>query len=434
MQTSLRGIANKARRLKDYRFLNLYTMLNEGHLLDSWHYIKKNAAYGVDRVSAKEYERDLQNNVDSLVERLKRKSYRAKLVRRRYIPKGKDKRRPLGIPATEDKLLQQCSSRILNAIYEEDFLPYSFGYRSGLGVKDALKELHYELQYGWFSYVVEAAIKGFFDNIDHDWLQRMLSQRINDTSFLRLIRKWLKAGILETDNHVINPSSGTPQGGIISPVLANIYLHYVLDLWFEKHIKSHCKGSVYLCRYADDFVVLFQYKRETEWFYRELPKRLGKFDLELALDKSQIISFSKYRMHENSRFDFLGFEFRWGYNRQRKPQIHRRTSRKKLQKSIVELKNWCREHRNYPKRIIFRKLNAKLRGYYNYYGIIGNFDSLKEFFYQITRILFKWLNRRSERKSYNWAGFKALVKHYGLLYPRITQQRNYQLSTPHAAC
>ena len=434
MQTSLRGIANKAKRLKDYRFLNLYTMLNEKHLLDSWSFIKKNAACGVDRVSAKEYEVDLQNNVNSLVTRLKRKSYRAKLVRRQYIPKGKDKQRPLGIPAIEDKLVQQCSSRILNAIYEEDFLPYSFGYRPGLGAKDAVKELHYELQYGWFSYVVEADIKGFFDNIDHDWLEQMLSQRTNDRSFLRLFRKWLKAGILDTDNHIIHPSSGTPQGGIISPVLANIYLHYVLDLWFEKYIKSQCKGSVYLCRYADDFVVLFQYKREAEWFYRELPKRLGKFDLELALDKSQIISFSKYRMHENSRFDFLGFEFRWGYNRQRKPQIHRRTSRKKFQKSIVDFKNWCREHRNYPKRILFRKLNAKLRGYYNYYGIIGNFDSLKEFFYQMTRILFKWLNRRSERKSYNWPGFKALVKHYGLLFPRITQQRNYQPSTLRLAC
>ena len=428
MQTSLRGIANKAKRLKDYRFLNLYTMLNEKHLLDSWSFIKKNAACGVDRVSAKEYEVDLQNNVNSLVTRLKRKSYRAKLVRRQYIPKGKDKQRPLGIPAIEDKLVQQCSSRIL------DFLPYSFGYRPGLGAKDAVKELHYELQYGWFSYVVEADIKGFFDNIDHDWLEQMLSQRTNDRSFLRLFRKWLKAGILDTDNHIIHPSSGTPQGGIISPVLANIYLHYVLDLWFEKYIKSQCKGSVYLCRYADDFVVLFQYKREAEWFYRELPKRLGKFDLELSLDKSQIISFSKYRMHENSRFDFLGFEFRWGYNRQRKPQIHRRTSRKKFQKSIVDFKNWCREHRNYPKRILFRKLNAKLRGYYNYYGIIGNFDSLKEFFYQMTRILFKWLNRRSERKSYNWPGFKALVKHYGLLFPRITQQRNYQPSTLRLAC
>ena len=428
MQISLRGIANKAKRLKNYRFLNLYTMLNENNLLDSWRYVKKNVAYGVDKVSAREFEQDLPSHVQLLVERLKRKSYRAKLVRRQYIPKGKGKFRPLGIPATIDKLLQMAVARILNAIFEQDFLSYSFGYRPGIGAKNAIEELHYQLQYGWFGYVVEADIKGFFDHINHDWLMEMLSQQINDRPFLGLIRKWLKAGILDTDGKVIHPVSGTPQGGIVSPILANVYLHYVLDLWFEKVIKPNCKGSVYLCRYADDFVVLFQYKAEAEWFYRELPKRLGKFDLELAQDKTQILSFSKFRVEENSRFDFLGFEFRWGYNRQRKPQIKRRTSRQKLHNSIVELTTWCRKHRDYPIWMIFRDMNAKLRGYYNYYGVIGNSESLREFFYHVKRILFKWLNRRSERRSYNWNGFNDLMKHFGLLKPRITQQRNYQLN------
>ena len=428
MQISLRGIANKAKCLKQYRFLNLYTMLNECNLLDSWRYIKKNAAYGVDKVSAREFEQDLRGNVRSLVARLKRKRYRAKLVRRQYIPKGKGKLRPLGIPATIDKLLQLAVARILNGIFEADFLPYSFGYRPGIGAKDAIKELHFQLQYGWYNYVVEADIKGFFDHINHDWLIRMLSQRISDTPFLRLIGKWLKAGILDTDGKVIHPATGTPQGGIVSPILANVYLHYVLDLWFEKVIKPNCNGSVYLCRYADDFVVLFQSKQEAEWFYRELPQRLGKFDLELAADKTQILSFSKFRMPENSRFDFLGFEFRWGYNRQRQAQIKRRTSRQKLHKSIVELTKWCRGHRDDPIREIFRKLNARLRGYYNYYGVIGNYASLKEFFYHVKRMLLRWLNRRSERSSYNWNGFNDLMKHFGLLKPRITQQRNYQLN------
>jgi len=217
MRTSLRGIANKAKRLKKYRFLNLSTMLTEFNLLDSWRYIKKNVAYGVDKVSAREFEKDLQGHVTSLVERLKRKSYRAKLVRRQYIPKGKDKVRPLGIPATIDKLLQMAVARILNAIFEADFLRYSFGYRPGIGVKDAIKQLTYELQYGWFGYVVEADIKGFFDHINHKWLMRMLSQRINDKPFLRLIWKWLKAGILDTDGKVIHPVTGTPQGGIVTP-------------------------------------------------------------------------------------------------------------------------------------------------------------------------------------------------------------------------
>lgn len=428
MRTSLRGIANKAKRLKKYRFLNLYTMFTEFNLLDSWRYIKKNVAYGVDKVSAREFEKDLQGHVRSLVDRLKRKSYRAKLVRRQYIPKDKNKFRPLGITATIDKLLQMVVARILNAIFEADFLPYSFGYRPGIGVRDAIKQLTYKLQFGWFGYVVEADIKGFFDHINHKWLMRMLSQRINDKPFLRLIWKWLKAGILDTDGKVIHPVTGTPQGGIVSPILANIYLHYVLDLWFEKVIKPKCKGSVYLCRYADDFVVLFQYKREAEWFYQKLPKRLGKFDLEVTQDKTRILSFSKFRIEENSRFDFLGIEFRWDYSRKGKAQIKRRTSRKKLHKSIVEMTKWCREHRNYPIREIFRKLNVKLRGYYNHYGIIGNYESLSEFFYHLECTLFKWLNRRSERKSYNWTGYNQLTKYFGLLRPRITEQRNYQLA------
>ena len=434
MQNTLRGIANKAKRLKKYRFFNLYTMLNEENLLDSWRYVKKNVACGVDKVSALEFEQDLEGHVQTLVEVLKRKGYRAKLVRRQYIPKGKGKFRQLGIPATIDKLLQVAVARILNAIFEQDFLPYSFGYRPGIGAKDAIEELHYQLQYGWYGYVVEADIKSFFDHINHDWVIKMLSERINDEPFLRLIRKWLKAGILDTDGKVIHPATGTPQGGIVSPILANVYLHYVLDLWFEKVIKPNCKGSVYLSRYADDFVVLFQYKQEAEWFYGELPKRLGKFDLELAQDKSRILSFSKFRMQENTRFDFLGFEFRWGYNRQRKPQIKKRTSRQKLHKSIVELTRWCREHRNNPTWKIFRKLNSKLRGYYNYDGLIGNYESLKEYFYHVKRILFKWLNRRSERRSYNWHGFNELMNHFGLLKPRITQGRNNQLNFHKALC
>lgn len=189
-----------------------------------------------------------------------------------------------------------------------------------------------------------------------------------------------------------------------------------------------------MCRYADDFVVLFQYKQEAERFYRELPERLIKFDLELAQEKTQILRFSKFHMEDNSRFNFLGFEIRWGYNRQRKPQIKRRTSRAKLHKSIVEVSKWCREHRNYPVREIFRKMNDKLRGYYNHYGVIGNYDSLSEFFYHVKRILLKWLNRRSDRKSYNWDGFNELMKHFGLLRPRITEKREYQLNLFKTGC
>lgn len=428
MRTSLRAIAKKAEESKDYRFVNLYSMLNEKNLIDSWHYLNKNSIYGVDRVSAGAYEKNLLANIKDLVGRLKRKGYHAKLVSRKYIPKSNGKLRPLGIPSIEDKLLQVAVSRILNSIYEADFIPESHGFRQGKGVKTALKSLHYELQYGWYGYVVEADIKDFFDKIDHCWLIRMLEERIKDKAFVGLIKKWLKAGILEPDNRVIHPLTGTPQGGVVSPVLANIYLHYVLDLWFEKRVKRNCTGKAYLCRYADDFVCLFQYRREAEEFYRLLPGRLGKFGLEVSEEKTQIIRFSKYRISENKRFDFLGFEFRWGTGRTGKPQIKRRTSRKKLRSSIAKVKEWLKSHRGEKIPELLGKLNKKLKGYYEYYGIIGNSASLRRFYRKVENLLKKWLNRRSQRKSYKWKGLRIVLKHYRLAKPRITESRSRQLS------
>jgi group II intron reverse transcriptase/maturase len=250
VQTSLLGIAKKARSERRYRFRNLYRELNEELLHDSWRLIRKDAAYGVDRVSAAEYEANLEENIRQLVERLKRKRYRAKLVRRHYIPKGEGQMRALGIPATEDKLLQLAVKRLVEAIYEEDFLPCSYGYRPRRGALEAVDQLTVKLQFGNYRYVVEADIKGFFDNISHEWLMRMLAERIDDQAILRLIKKWLKAGVLDTDGQVIRPEDGTPQGGIISPLLANVYLHYVLDLWFAKVFRRSCGGEAFLVRYA----------------------------------------------------------------------------------------------------------------------------------------------------------------------------------------
>ena len=409
-------------------------MLNELNLLDSWQYMNKSASYGIDQVSAKEYETNLLENVKELVTKLKRKGYRAKLVKRKYILKANGKMRPLGIPATEDKLLQAAVARILNAIYEQDFLSNSFGYRVGRDAKTAIKELHYQLQYGWFGYVVEADIKGFFENIDHNWIVRMLEERINDKAFIALIRKWLKAGIMEPEGMVIHPATGTPQGGVVSPILANIYLHYVLDLWFEKKIKQKSEGRVYLCRYADDFVCLFQLSGDAEKFYRELPGRLGKFGLQLSEEKTRITRFSRHRIEENNRFDFLGFEFRWGIGKMGKPQIKRRTSKDKYRKSLVNFKDWCKANRNLKIRELIAKLNKKLRGYYEYYRIIGNSKMLRKFYRNVERILMKWLNKRSQRKSYSWKGLTCMLKRYPLLEPRITQERNYQLNIFHSLC
>jgi RNA-directed DNA polymerase len=252
MQTSLQGIANRARMKKEHRFENLIGLLNVENALDSWRLLNKKAAYGVDKVSAEEYEENQQENVEELIRQVREGKYRAKLIRRQYIPKANGKRRGLGIPATSDKLLQKVVARILEAIYEQDFLSSSYGYRPNRGPQDAVRELSQELQFGPYSYIVEADIRSYFDTIQHSILLDMLKQRINDKLFLRLIEKWLKAGILDTDGKIINPETGVPQGGIVSPIASNIYLHHALDLWFEETVKKHCRGKAYLCRFADD--------------------------------------------------------------------------------------------------------------------------------------------------------------------------------------
>jgi RNA-directed DNA polymerase len=418
VQTSLLGIAKKAKADKQYRFRNLYRELNEALLLDSWRLIRKEAAYGVDRVSANEYEANLDENIHQLVERLKRKSYRARLVRRQYIPKGDGGQRPLGIPATEDKLLQLAVKRLLEPIYEQDFLSCSYGYRPRVGALEAVDQLTVQLQFGGYHQVVEADIKGFFDNLSHDWLVRMLAERIDDQAILRLIKKWLKAGVLDTNGKVLRPEGGTPQGGIISPLLANVYLHYALDLWFEKVFQRSCRGGSFLHRYADDFVCGFGRAEEAQRFYKELEERLRKFGLELAKEKTRVIPFSRYRRGETS-FDFLGFEFRWGTDRQGQARLKRRTARKKFRSSIKRVAEWCKQNRHRRVREQFKLLNAKLRGYYNYYGVRGNYASLNEFYQLVQRLHLKWLNRRSQRQSYNWTGYRILKQHFALLRPYI---------------
>lgn len=421
MRTSLQGIAKKAASDRKYRFRNLFGMLNEELLRDCWRGIRKNAAYGVDRVSAREYERDLEGNIKRLVDRLKSKSYRAKLVRRQYIPKGPGKvgTRPLGIPAVEDKLLQLAVARLLTAIYEQDFLRCSYGYRPGIGALDAVDKLTIKLQFGRYEHVVEADVKGFFDNVDHDWVVRMLSERIDDRALLWLIRKWLKAGVLDTDGTVLHPVAGTPQGGIVSPVIANVYLHYALDLWFHKVVKPRCQGEACLIRYADDFVCAFEERTEAEAFYSVLGQRLKKFGLELSPEKTRVIPFDRTTHAGRTSFEFLGFEFRWGRDRSGKAHLKRRTARKKLRGSLSRFTEWCRENRHLKRKELFAQLNVKLRGYYNYYGVSGNSASLQEFFTHAMRILLKWLNRRGQRHSYNWAGFRQALEHFQVIRPRI---------------
>ncbi|MGO9567915.1 MAG: group II intron reverse transcriptase/maturase [Desulfomonilaceae bacterium] len=421
MQTSLWGIANRAASHRKHRFRNLYSLLNVESLTWCWQFLRKDAAPGVDRVDYRAYETDLSSNIGDLVERLKQNRYRARLVRRKYIPKLNGKLRPLGIPTTEDKLLQRAVAKILEAIYEEDFLRCSYGYRPNLGPLDAVRDLTRTLHFGRYHWVVEADIKGFFDNIDHNWLMRMLAERIDDKPFLHLIRKWLKAGILETDGQVLHPVTGTPQGGVVSPVLANLYLHYALDLWFERCFKPTCRDSAMLIRFADDFVCAFEHPKDAERFYEQLSLRLAEFGLEVAPDKTRILRFSQFDLSGSGAFEFLGFEFRWRKSRKGGRTVSRRTSRKKLKASLATFTAWIQKNRHCKLPGLFRTLRAKLSGYWNYYGVIGNSASLHCFFYQAKRILFKWLNRRSQRRSYTWKGFADLLRFFEVPVPRITE-------------
>ena len=416
LPTSLRGIADKARREPQYRFRDLYGMLNGGFLHESWRWVRKNAASGVDRVSAQEYERELAANIRGLVERLKQKRYRAKLVRRQWMPKGKDKLRPLGIPVVEDKLLQRAVARILTAIFEQDFLRCSYGYRPNVGAREAVDKLTVKLQFGEYHHVVEVDLENFFGTIDHDWLVKMLEQRVDDRPFVRLIRKWLKAGVLETDGEVVHPTTGTPQGGVVSPVLANIYLHYVLDLWFHRRVARRCQGEACLIRYADDFVCAFERADEADRFLVGLGGRLAKFRLRGSPAKTRRLAFPREGGGKES-FDFLGFEFRWDRDRQGRPHLKRRTARKSLRASLHRYTEWCRTNRHRRMRDLFRELNQKLGGYYRYFGIYGNSPSLRQFHRQALRILFKWLNRRSQPRSYTWPGFLDLVRHFEVPQP-----------------
>lgn len=422
--TSLQGIANKAQVDKHHRFRDLYRCLHAALLLDCWHDLNKDAASGVDNLTAEAYESNLHANIAALAQRLQSKRYRAKMVLRCYIPKENGKVRPLGIPALEDKLVQLACAKLLTAIYEQDFLDCSYGYRPGRGALDAVRDLTFDLQYGCYGYLVEADIHGFFDHLDHTWLETMLRERIDDRAFLRLIRKWLKAGILEPDGHVVHPEAGSPQGGCLSPVLANVYLHYALDLWFVKVVKAHCRGEALLCRYADDWVCAFRYQDDAERFYQVLPQRLEKFNLQVAPDKTHLRRFSRFHPGMQRRFTFLGFEFAWMPDRQGVPRVTRRTARKKLHAACRHLAEWIKQHRHLPGRAFFQHLNARLRGHYNYYGVRGNSRALHRVFHWVIDCTFKWLNRRGgQRRSYTWEQFTQLLTHVNIARPCITEVR-----------
>lgn len=427
MKTKLTRIAELARENPKMKFTSLVHHLDEECLKRSHHELAGNKAAGVNGTTKEKYGENLEDNIQNLMTRMKQKSYRPQPARRAYIPKqGKGKRRPLGIPEHEDKIVQKGMTPILNAIYEQDFLDCSYGFRPQRNCHDALKALNVYIEKRYTNYIVDVDIKGFFDNVDHKWMMEFLKERIADPSLLRIIARFLKSGYMEqTKFH--KTEFGTPQGGLISPILANVYLHYVLDLWFECHVKKRCKGQAYLVRYADDFVCCFQKIEDAKKFYQALKLRLNKFNLEVSEEKTTIIPFGRFAAENNKRigkgnpptFDFLGFTHYCSQSKKGIFRVKRKTSKKKRTAKLKANKEWLKANRHLDMEEIVNRLRRSLTGYYNYYCITDNLPAVEKFQSEVIKQFFKWMNRRSQRKSFTWEKFQLFLRKFPLPKPKV---------------
>ena len=387
MTTKLASLTLRARENPKSKFMSLAHLLTEDFLVECFWELKRDKATGIDGVGARDYEVNLEGNIKDLVERLKARKYKPQPVRRVYIPKSDGSKRGLGIPTVEDKIVQMGIKKILEAIFEVDFMDVSFGFRPNRSCHDALDVLDKAIMTKPTNYVVDMDIEKFFDTIDHKWLMKCLRQRIEDTSLLRLIARFLVAGVME-EGKCIQTDKGTPQGGVLSPILANIYLHYILDLWFEKKIKRQFKGFAQLIRSAFDFIVCFQSGSEAKAFGEMLKQRLGKFGLKTAESKARIIEFGRYAWEKAQRqdekvatFDFLGFTHYCDKTRRGKFKLGRKTSAKKFGQKLGEMNLWLKRVRNVVELEEWWKvLRLKLLGHYRYYGISGNMQALRKFY------------------------------------------------------
>lgn len=423
----LKLIAERAKQDKEVKFTSLAHLINEESLAACYRELKKDKACGIDGVRVEAYGANLEENLRKLVIRMKAKRYRPKPVRRVYIPKpGKRGKRPLGIPAVEDKLVQLMLKKILEAIFEQDFLDCSHGFRPGRSCHRAVDQVDKVVMTRPVNYIVEVDIEKFFDSVRHYWLLRCIEERVSDPNFLWLIRRFLKAGIVE-EGKWLKSHIGTPQGGVVSPLLANIYLHYVLDLWFERKYRPQARGYVQLIRYCDDFVVACESREDAGQFLIELSGRFSKFGLSLSTEKTKVIEFgrkawkrSKDAGEKVSTFNFLGFTHYCATSRRGKFIVSRKTAKQNLARKLREIKEWVNKVRNMiPLREWWPILKAKLIGHYSYFGISGNMRCLRQFYRQVISLAFKWINRRSQKKSMNWEKYQRYLKRFPLPTPRI---------------
>ena len=421
-------IAELAKKDKEMKFFSIAHFLTPDALHEAFESLRKNASAGVDGVTYAGYEADVWENIRKLHDRLRSGQYRAQPLRRVYIPKEDGRQRPISIPSLEDKIVQKATVDLLNAIYEQDFLECSHGFRPGRSAQNALDEVGRVICRRPISTVLEADITGYFDAIVRDLLIEMIEKRVRDGRILRLIRKWINIGVIE-DGRLLVTETGTGQGQVISPLLANIYLHNVLDEWFETVVKPRLKGEDYEIRFADDFILCFQYQEDAERVLDVLTKRFAKYGLKLHPDKTRLMAFGRQALAKSEEpggrkpptFDFLGFTHVCKRSRKGNFSVHVRTMRKRLRRSLNNVAAWCRKHRHDPVKEQQQALNRKLQGHYQYYGRPTNYRSLWEFYRSIRRIWKYWLNRRTRGRTLNWNKFGRLLEHYPLLYPRIAR-------------
>jgi len=424
----LERIAKLAKQAPEMAFTTLAHHIDIDWLREAYRRTRKDGAAGVDGQTAEEYAARLEDNLQRLLDRVKSGTYRAPPVRRVHIPKGDGSQtRPIGIPTFEDKLLQRAVAMVLEAIYEQDFFDCSYGFRPGRSAHQALDVLQHEtvcMAGGW---ILEVDIKKFFDTLDHAHLREILQHRVRDGVLLRLIGKWLNAGVLEA-GELSFPDAGSPQGGVISPLLSNIYLHEVLDAWFERDVRPKLNGRARLVRYADDFVIVFSREEDAHRVMTVLPKRFEKYGLTLHPEKTRLIEFRRPDRRQSAQggdqgrpgtFDLLGFTHYWGLSRKGKWVVKRRTASDRYSRALKRVAEWCRHNRHREVKQQWEALKQRLRGHFGYFGITGNFEAIHRFRGRVIDIWRKWLSRRSQRAQMSWERMRKLLKYYPLPAARI---------------
>lgn len=409
VSTKLQRIAELARTAPQMAIRTLAHHIDVEFLRVAYQRTRKDGAVGVDEQTAADYAANLESNLQSLLDRFKSGTYRAPPVRRVNIPKADGTTRPLGIPTFEDKVLQRAVAMVLNAVYEQDFLDCSYGFRPGRSAHQAIDSLWKSLMGMKGGWVIDLDIRTFFDSVDHGHLRAILDQRVRDGVIRRTIDKWLKAGVQQDGNRWY-PDGGTPQGGVISPLLANVYLHEVLDVWFEQEVRPRLDGSAELIRYADDAVMVFARETDAHRVLNVLAKRFAKYGLTLHPEKTKLIDFRRPTGNgdDPGTFDVLGFTHFWGLTRKRIWVVQRKTSRSGFGRALKRVADWCRKSRHLPVREQLKTLASKVRGHYNYFGITGNSRALGRFLYEVKRAWQRWLFRRSDRAHMQWGRFNLL--------------------------